>query len=168
MVKANLKSSYGYLDPETGERTYYGPGKDIDIPEGLAMTLGLISEEEEVEFEMTDESEFEGVVEETEEEVFGWDSVKMIPSNEDEINDIITDSLSELDTEPDPPLPAIDPDNPPDDLPEDYPGRAYLVETGIGHLETVNQMTFDDLVAIKGIGKVTAKAILDRRIGRLE
>jgi hypothetical protein len=47
-VKVNLSSSYGYRDPVTGQRKYYGPGKGIEVPAGLANTLGLevIGEEE--------------------------------------------------------------------------------------------------------------------------
>lgn len=41
MVTATLSGSYGYFDPETEERRYYGPGIDIEIPHGLALTLGL-------------------------------------------------------------------------------------------------------------------------------
>lgn len=41
MPKATLTSSFGYRDPFTGERKYYGPGVDIEIPDGLARTLGI-------------------------------------------------------------------------------------------------------------------------------
>lgn len=41
MPKVNLRSSYGYLDPATGKRTYYGPGQGIEVPQGLIHTLGL-------------------------------------------------------------------------------------------------------------------------------
>ena len=41
MPKATLTSSFGYRDPVSGVRTYYGPGENIDIPDGLALTLGL-------------------------------------------------------------------------------------------------------------------------------
>lgn len=38
-VKVNLKNSYGYM--MNGERRYYGPGQGIEVPAGLAQTLGL-------------------------------------------------------------------------------------------------------------------------------
>lgn len=40
MVKADLTGSFGYRLPG-GERKYYGPGEGIEIPEGLARTLGV-------------------------------------------------------------------------------------------------------------------------------
>lgn len=41
MVKATLTGSYGYRDPISGVRKYYGPGIGIEVPEGLAKTLGV-------------------------------------------------------------------------------------------------------------------------------
>lgn len=46
-------------------------------------------------------------------------------------------------------------------LPEDFPGRAALAAAGIDSLEAVPR-DGDDLVAIAGIGKVTAGQILVR------
>lgn len=46
-------------------------------------------------------------------------------------------------------------------LPEDFPGRAALEAAGIDTLEAVPR-DGDDLVAISGIGKVTAGQILVR------
>lgn len=46
-------------------------------------------------------------------------------------------------------------------LPEDFPGRAALEAAGIDTLEAVPR-DGDDLVAISGIGKVTAGQILAR------
>lgn len=43
MVKVDLKNSYGYR--VDGTRRYYGPGKGIMVPIGLAQTLGLSYEE---------------------------------------------------------------------------------------------------------------------------
>ncbi|RJQ32794.1 MAG: helix-hairpin-helix domain-containing protein [Peptococcaceae bacterium] len=40
MVKVTLTGSYGYKAPGQS-RKYYGPGLDIEVPEGLAMALGL-------------------------------------------------------------------------------------------------------------------------------
>lgn len=41
MPKVNLSSSFGYRDPATGLRKYYGPGQGIEVPQGLADSLGL-------------------------------------------------------------------------------------------------------------------------------
>ncbi len=40
MPLVDLAGSYGYLDPATGERRYYGPGR-VDVPAGLLPSLGL-------------------------------------------------------------------------------------------------------------------------------
>lgn len=41
MPKVNLTASYGYRDPITRQRKYYGPGQGIDVPQGLVDALGL-------------------------------------------------------------------------------------------------------------------------------
>lgn len=41
MPIVDLVGSYGYLDPITGERRYYGPGQ-VDVPDGLLQSLGLV------------------------------------------------------------------------------------------------------------------------------
>lgn len=46
MVKATLTGTYGYFDPRRGRKEFYGPGKHILIPAGLARSLGLKSEPE--------------------------------------------------------------------------------------------------------------------------
>ena len=51
MPIVNLVGSYGYLDPTTGERKYYGPGQ-VNVPEGLFQSLGLIPAAESDEFEV--------------------------------------------------------------------------------------------------------------------
>lgn len=105
MVRVTLGSSYGYVGPD-GARKYYGPGKDIPVPEGLARALGLSTEG------------------------------------------------------PETPPPEIDPANPPDNLPEELPGRDKLLEAGYGTIEAVAPLTYKDLIAISGIGPATARAII--------
>lgn len=39
-VLVTMRGSYGYTDPETKQRRYYGPG-DVEVPAGLAKALGL-------------------------------------------------------------------------------------------------------------------------------
>ena len=99
MVKATLNSSYGYLDPKTGARKYYGPGKDIDIPYGLALTLGQTTEAS------------------------------------------VADTVTLL--------------------PDDFPAHATLKAAGVTTLEQVQALSEADLIAIKGIGKTTAKVIME-------
>jgi len=42
MPLVDLVGSYGYLDPTTGERRYYGPGR-VNVPDELLQSLGLTS-----------------------------------------------------------------------------------------------------------------------------
>ena len=46
------------------------------------------------------------------------------------------------------------------DLPEDFPGRAALIAAGYTTWESLVDKTYDDLIAINGIGDVTANKIL--------
>ena len=48
LVIASLNGSFGYNSPNLGHR-YWGPGQDIEIPDGLAMTLGVPYKEIEAE-----------------------------------------------------------------------------------------------------------------------
>lgn len=40
-VKVDLRRSYRYADPETGEEKMYGPGEGVSVPQGLADALLL-------------------------------------------------------------------------------------------------------------------------------
>lgn len=48
MVRATLKSTYGYFNPAKGIKENFGPGENILIPWGLAYSLGLLSVDEAV------------------------------------------------------------------------------------------------------------------------
>jgi DNA-directed RNA polymerase alpha subunit len=41
MVRATLKSTYGYFNARKGIKENFGPGQDILIPKGLAYSLGI-------------------------------------------------------------------------------------------------------------------------------
>lgn len=107
MPKVNLGASYGYRDPATGLRKYYGPGQGIEVPQGLVNSLGLT----------------------------------VIPEAAPAAENAAP---------------------PPSDLPDDFPGRKYLVAAGYTTLAQVRQLSIDDLIAIKGIGTRLAEQILER------
>ena len=48
-------------------------------------------------------------------------------------------------------------------LPDDFPGKPYLVEAGHKTVEAVNALDRDGLIAVKGIGEKTADEILKLR-----
>lgn len=106
MPKVNLTSSFGYMDPITRERRYYGPGQGVEVPQGLVDALGL---------------------------------------------DVIEESQPEVSAEPAPPV---------SDLPDDFPGRKYLIAAGYVTLGQVKGLHIDDLIQVKGIGTRLAEAIL--------
>lgn len=105
MPKVNLTSSFGYMDPITRERHYYGPGQGIEVPPGLADALGL---------------------------------------------DVI---IEEAQPQPEPAPPVSD-------LPDDFPGRKYLMAAGYVTLGQVKGLHIDNLIQVKGIGTKLAEAIL--------
>jgi hypothetical protein len=115
MPKVNLTATYGYRDPVTGERTYYGPGMGIEVPQGLADTLGLTP---------LAEAEVQAQQEAQEEDT------EQVPTG--------------------------------DELPDDFPGRRYLVQEGHTTLAAVRTLSIDDLIEIKGIGTRLAEQILER------
>lgn len=49
------------------------------------------------------------------------------------------------------------------ELPEDFPGRPYLMDAGHKTVEAVSSLDRDALVAVKGVGEKTAEAILKLR-----
>lgn len=104
MPKVNLNATYGYRDPATGERRYYGPGQGIEAPQGLVDTLGL--------------------------------EVVAAPAEAEQAQ----------------------PDGTP--LPDEFPGRKFLVQAGHTTLESVGALSIDALIEIKGIGTRLAEAIL--------
>lgn len=119
MAKATLRSSFGYRDPATGKRRYYGPGEDIDVPEGLARTLGLPDRP-------------------------GGRDEFAPPELQTNVGDLVTGAL-----------------------PADFPGKEYLAAAGYTDPYRVKALTFDELVALPGIGKATARKIIDA-VGELE
>jgi hypothetical protein len=48
------------------------------------------------------------------------------------------------------------------DLPEDFPGREVLIENGVTTWEALVDKTDEELLALKGIGPATAKAIREK------
>jgi len=138
MVKAILKNSYGYRDPVTGERTYYGPG-EVDIPEGLARTLGVKTEP----------------------------PVEPVPEPDELTGDWSKDLPEEWYTAGAAVSHVGYPDDTPEILPDDFPGREYLAAAGYTTVYQVKALTFDDLTALPGIGRATARRIMSA-IGELE
>lgn len=49
MPRVTLIATYGYRNPNTGVRTYYGPGVGIEVPQGMVEALGLTAWPEETE-----------------------------------------------------------------------------------------------------------------------
>lgn len=121
MPKVNLSASYGYRDPITRERKYYGPGQGIDVPQGLVDTLGL---------NVIDEATLKGA-----------NAEPKAPYGQAEVQT----------HEP-----------PADPLPDDFPGRKYLVQAGQATLGQVRALSIDNLIEIKGIGTRLAEQILER------
>jgi hypothetical protein len=137
MVKATLKNSYGYRDPATGIRRYYGPG-EVDIPEGLARTLGI------------KEAKAGGVAGVGPE--LPLDTTQGVP---DELPDdwyTAGSAVSHVDYPEDPEAS--------DNLPDDFPGREHLEAAGYTTTYQVKALAFDELVTLPGIGKATARKII--------
>jgi hypothetical protein len=135
MVEVDLDGSYGYEMPGGGKK-YFGPGKQILVPYGLALTLGLVKAEAEAEIKAEAETEVEP-------EDFVAPSLYV----QELLGQAEAEETRTEETTP---------------LPDDFPGRVALVKAGYETVDSLVDLTFDELVAIKGIGQQTARLILER------
>ena len=160
-VKIDLKSSYGYTDPDTGITKYYGPGQGVAVPLGLAKALGRDVAAVAV----------AGGGDQTEQNPGGTPPNQQpggqkAGGDQDQQGGAPDQQAGGQDPQGDQQANAADQQgagaNTPDaagDLPPDYPARDLLLDAGFTTVAKVAAATDSDLTAISGIGKATVAQI---------
>ena len=130
-VKIDMNSSIGYKDPETQAFKYYGPGKDVEVPESLAAALGI-------EPKSKDETKLEPSAESSDDREPVDPNAEASEESEAESNDESSDTS---------------------DVPEDFPSRELLIENGFDSLAKIREASDEELTSITGIGKAILASI---------